>query len=289
MKDTNDRSLGRYVFTFVGAMLLVAAGGAARAETVMSTEVIDLAATHIQGLPRSLAVTIYRDAQSTAKRPLIVLVPRFSAYLGDSPYRRQAEYFVKAGYVAALPHLDIYNDGTRLPVYDSRLQPDLATDTTPYAIEVLALVATLTQASGAASSAHVIVGEGFGSIVAARYASLSPPGCKGIVLITPGLTEAGGALRNISSLTRASEDAFRQLGGKVSVPSLWLYARGNMRLRESSVNDFFAAFKSGSPAANLQILPGIGNMDGDELFPKADIQATWGEPVSKFLGALDWR
>lgn len=58
------------------------------------------------------------------------------------------------------------------------------------------------------------------------------------------------------------------------------------RVTESTVNESFAAFKSGNSMGKLVILPVIG-MDSDRLFCKANVQSTWREPVPRFLGTLD--
>lgn len=82
----------------ITAMIVATASCAIEAATVLSTEVVDLTKTPIQGLPRSLKVNL-KDGDWTGRHALVVLVPKFGAYLSDSPYREQAEYFVKAGYV----------------------------------------------------------------------------------------------------------------------------------------------------------------------------------------------
>jgi dienelactone hydrolase len=226
-------------------------------------------------LPRSLEVVIYRSSNSTAKQPLIVLVPQFGAHFGDSPYREQAEYFAGAGYVTVIPHLDIYADADHAVVSDRRrptLQPDLAVESTTYAIQLLAVVATLSQPNGSTSTNHVIVGEGFGGIVAARYAAFGPAGCKGLVMISPG---------HSFSLS-ASEEAFKDLGGKVAVPSLWVYTEGDKRMGD----ELSGAFKSANALTKVEILPDVG-VEGHLLFSKGDPLTSWGAPVSKFLGSLD--
>ena len=209
-------------------------------------------------------------------------MPQFGAQLSEWAHRSQAQRFVASGYVVAVPHLtDLYNDGTKVPVYDARLDADLVADTTPFAVEVLAMVAQLTQQRGPASPSHIVVGQGLGSVIAARYAALSPPGCKALIMISAGFGAKRSTLSPVDDM-RASEEAFRQLGGKVSVPSLWLHARGNRRITESTANELFTAFQSGSTTARLEILPGIG-MDGDALFTKEATEAAWAEPVARFL------
>lgn len=251
---------------------------------VVATELVDLAKTPIRGLPRSFKVTYYRDA-SAGKQPLIVLVPTFGAPLNESVYRSQAQHFVASGYVVALPHLTgLYNDGTEVPVYDARLDADLVADTTPFAVEVLAMVAALSQQHGPASPSHVVLGQGLGSIIAARYAALNPPGCKALIMISAGFGAKRTTLSQVDDM-RASEEAFRQLGGKVVVPSLWLHAKGNRRITDATANELFTAFQSGSTTARLEILPEIG-MDGDALFTKEATEAAWAQPVGRFLDSL---
>jgi pimeloyl-ACP methyl ester carboxylesterase len=149
------------------------------------------------------------------------------------------------------------------------------------------LVATLTQPGGSASSKHVVVGEGFGSLVGARYAALGPPGFKGLIIVSAGFGAKRSPISPVDDM-RASEEAFKRLASKVTVPSLWIYARGNKRISESTANELFGVFKAGSLTAQLSMLPEIG-MDGDALFSKGDPKSTWWEPVSKFLGSLDLR
>jgi len=246
---------------------------------------IDLTNTPISGLARSFAVTVYRDSASHEKRPLVVLIPQLGARISGTPYAQQAEYFVKRGYVVAIPHLTgVYNDGRDVPVFDARMDADLVADTTPFAVEVLAAVADLSGSAGLTTANHVVIGEGLGSIVAARYAALGTPGCRGIVLVSPGFGPKRSTMSSIEDM-RASASAFTQLGEKVALPSLWLYAKDNKRVLESTADDLFAAYRSANPVARLVKLPAIG-MDGDLLFSKADPQTTWAEPVSAFLQSI---
>jgi dienelactone hydrolase len=253
---------------------MAVASWAVRAATVVDTQVIDLTKIPVQGLPRSIEVILYRNADSTEKQPLIVVVPQYGAHFGESPYREQAEYFVQAGYATAIPHFEIYTDANHTVVSDLRrpmLQPDLAAESTTYAIQLLAVVATLSQPNGPISSKHVIVGEGYGGIVAARYAGFGPPGCKGLVIFPAR-----------SSSWRAGEEAFKALGEKVTIPSFWVYTEGDKGLG----NDLLDAFKSANSLTKAEILPNPG-VEGRLLFSKGDAHTSWGAPVSKFLGSLD--
>jgi hypothetical protein len=71
----------------------------------------------------------------------------------------------------------------------------------------------------------------------------------------------------------------------VKAPSLWLYAKGNRRVRESTANELFIAFQSAGAAATLEMLPELG-IDGDDLFSNPATPALWQPPVSKFLASL---
>jgi dienelactone hydrolase len=264
-----------FAFALVCFAVMATGSWAVRAATVVNTQVIDLTKIPVRGLPRSLEVVLYRNGDSTEKQSLIILVPQYAAHFGESPYREQAEYFVSAGYAAAIPHFDIYADANHTVVSDLRrptLQPDLAAESTTYAIQLLAVVATLSQPNGPISSKHVIVGEGYGGIIAARYAALGPPGCKGLVMISPGHTFS----------PRANEDAYKELGGKVTIPSFWVYTNGDKGVG----NELFDAFKSVNSLAKVEVLPDAG-VEGRLLFSKGDAQTSWGAPVSKFLGSLD--
>jgi dienelactone hydrolase len=271
-------------FCAFAVMMGMNAGAAA---PVSGTKTVDLTKTPIRGLAVSLKVTVYQDSASGEKRPLVVLIPKFGAQMSDAPYAQQAEYFVQLGYVVAIPHLTgLYNDGVKAPVYDARMDADLVAETAPFAVEVLAMVADLSAAQGPSTANHVIVGEGLGSIIAARYAALGVPGCKGIILISAGFGPKRSRNSSFDDM-RASEDAFRQLGAKVSVSSLWVYAKENKRVSESTANDLFTAYKSGNAGARLVVLPQIG-MDGDALFSKAEPGTTWAEPVSAFLRSIEF-
>jgi len=271
--------------SLLGALIMLAAPDVRAAPTAPSTRTIDLSNTPIRGFARSLTVTVYRDVTSNEKRPLAVLIPQLGARMDDAPYARQAEVFVKLGYVVAIPHLTgVYNDGVEVPTYDVRMEPDLVADTAPFAVEVLATVADLSTAQGPSSVNHVVIGEGFGSLVATRYAALRAPGCKALVLVSAGF---GAKRSNMSPMEdmRGSEAAFRQLGGKVVVPSLWLYAADNKRISEAAAKQLFNAYASENSTARLVMLPAIA-IDGDLLFSKAEPEATWAEPVSAYLHSI---
>jgi hypothetical protein len=84
---------------------------------------------------------------------------------------------------------------------------------------------------------------------------------------------------------RDSKEAFTKLGQQLNVPSLWLYAKGNKRIREQTARELFAVFQSGSATAKLEILPELG-MDGDNLFSHAAAPLVWQSAVAQFLASL---
>lgn len=276
-----SRILARLVAPLIATVMMMVSQASAAAPAV-ATRTVDLANTPIRGFARSLAVTVYRDGTTDEKRPLAVLIPQLGAQVYDAPYSLQADYFVKLGYVVAIPHLTgVYNDGVEAPVFDARMGTDLVAAAAPLAVEILATVADLSGAGGPSTADHIVVGEGFGSLVAARYAGLRVPGCKGLILVSAGFGPKRSTMSPMDDM-RESEAAFRQLGGKVAVPSLWLYASGNKRVSESTAKDLFTAYTSENSTARLVVLPAIG-MDGDLLFSKADPRPTWGDAVGAFL------
>ena len=246
-----------------------------------SLETVDLSKFSRAGLPRSLTVTLYRATGTADKRPLIIFVPSSGTQITADWFRTQAEYFTQAGYVVAVPHfIGLHNDGVHVLVYDPFYR-DLVAAATPFALELLATVATLTQPGGPAAADHVVLGQEFGSLIAARYAALNPPGCKGLIMVSAGF--GARALSEGRADMRYSKDAFSSLGQQVKTPSLWLYAQGNHRVREPTANELFTAFQSA--AATLEMLPELG-MDGDYLFSNPAAPVLWQPPVSKFLASL---
>jgi pimeloyl-ACP methyl ester carboxylesterase len=265
-------------------VLLGASLGCGAAPPDGSVQDLDLRQFSKAGLPPTLAITLYRPTASTDKRPLIVILPAFGAQITDHWFSTQAAFFTHAGYVVAVPHLDgMYDDGVHTPEYNVDMSHgDLADLATPFALQVLATVAVLTQSGGPAAADHVVLGEQFGSLIAARYAALNPPGCKGLIMVSAGFGPHGIALREDM---RYSEDAFSGLGHRVKIPSLWLYAKGNQRISEATENELFTLFRSGGAPATLTILPELG-MNGDSLFSNPAAPPTWQSPVSKFLASV---
>jgi pimeloyl-ACP methyl ester carboxylesterase len=250
-----------------------------------SVETVDLSKLSRFGLPRSLSVTLYRATGITDKRPLIIFVPPSGTRIADDWFRTQAGYFTQAGFVVAVPHfVDLYNDSDHVVVYDPFYR-DLVAAATPFALQLLATVATLTQPGGPAAGDHVVLGQEFGSLIAARYAALNPPGCKGLIMVSAGFGARESSGVGVRADMRNSKDALSSLGQQVKAPSLWLYAKGNRRVRESTANELFIAFQSAGAAATLEMLPELG-IDGDDLFSNPATPALWQPPVSKFLASL---
>ncbi len=232
-----------------------------------------------------MTVTVYRAPGASGKQPLVFLLPQFGSEIKDGWFASQAQYFTDAGYVVAVPQLtDLYQTERNIPVYDTRMHTDLVAATAPYAIEVLAALVALTGPDGPATAQHVVLGVGYGAIVAANYAALGPPSCEGLIMISAGF---GGkkALRQDEDDMKDSVEAFGRLGQKVKIPSLWLNAASNRRISDKTANELFAAFHSGSPAATLHMLPDI-ERDGDALFSIATAPAAWQPDTGKFLASL---
>lgn len=265
-------------------VLLGVSLGCGAAPPDASVQNLDLRQFSKAGLPPTLAITLYRPTGSTGKRPLVVIVAALGAQITDHWFRTQAAYFTQAGYIVAIPHLDgMYKAGIHQPEYDvDAAGGNLADAAAPFAIQVLATVAILTGPNGPAAVDHVVLGQQFGSLIAARYAALNPPGCKGLIMVSAGFGPHGIALREDM---RYSEEAFSGLGRRVKIPSLWLYAKGNQRISEATENELFTDFRSGGAQATLTMLPEIG-MNGDSLFSNPAAPPTWQSPVSKFLASV---
>jgi dienelactone hydrolase len=269
------------------AFLVLCAGTAVAQGT---TETLDFHKFASMGMPASLKVTLYRPQGVSGPQPLIVIVPASGTKITDDWFARQAAYFTKAGYVVAVPQFDgLYGDANQAPMLEPgtgmQLREDLLPLVTPYAMQLLATVATLSQPGGPATGNHAVIGQELGSIVAARYAALNVPGLKAFVVVSPGFGVRGLSEREHQ---RSSRNTYRTLGAQVKVPSLWLYAKGNHRVSEADASELFDTYHAGGAPATLDVLPEIG-MDGDALFSHPAAPTSWQEPVSKFLDAAKLR
>lgn len=270
----------RMIAWLLGMSFLATAFAAMATLPTASVETIGLDNVAAPGMPQSFKVTIYRTTGVSQKQPLVIFVPRFDAEITDTWYRQQAAYFTGAGYVVAIPQLTgLYRLYERRPVFDFRWALDLAGSAAPSAFEVLATVAALSGPNGPATPVHFVLGVEFGAIIAARYAAVNPRGLRGLIMVSAGFGYGSSDVMN------ASEDAFKMLGTKVKVPSLWLYAQGNWRISDATVKELFAAFHSGSPAATLDILPAFGG-NGDALFSSDWAPPVWQPEVARFLAPL---
>lgn len=267
-------------------LLFAAAMPACAVAPDASTESVDLRKTPMRGLPPTFDVTVYRAHASTGKQPLVIFVPQFGTRIEEGWFRSQAEFFTDAGYVVAVPQLsDIYAANSRqVPFYNQSLGSDLVALTEPQAIEVLATVAQLSRADGPARVDHVVLGVGFGALVAARYAAFGPPDCKGLIMISAGFGSRRDLMPDQDDMTDAMR-AFGQLAPKVSVPSLWLNAMSNRRIPDPTAKAVFASFQAGNAAARFDLMPALpGNSDA--LFSSDLAPPVWQPPVTRFLATV---
>jgi len=167
----------------------------------------------------------------------------------------------------------------------AQLREDLLPLVTPYAMQLLATVATLSQSGGPATKNHVVIGQELGSIIAARYAALNVPGLKAFVLVSPGFGVRGLSEREHE---RSSTNTYRILGAQVKVPSLWLYAKENRRVSEADASELFDTYHAGAAPATFDVLPDLG-MDGDALFWHPAAPASWQAPIWKLLDSVNLR
>ena len=243
---------------------------------------------------RSIRVTVFSDDTNPRPAPVLVLNHGRSpqaegrAQLGRARYATASQFFVRRGFIVAVPTRVGYgvtggDDVERSGACDQRNYPPVFAAAAEQSLRVLQAVR---QRPDAAQDRAVVVGQSFGGATAVAVAALNPPGVQAAINFAGG---GGGnpETRPQSPCSAASlEQLFSDYGKTARVPTLWIYAENDRYFGPTLPREWFEIFTSAGGRADwVQFSP--RGEDGHHLFTR--FPQDWQPVVAEFLDAQGFK
>ena len=270
-------------------LALASAGAAARIVEEQADVPVKVTDGYGKVIEQAIRLTVFRDDAVAVPRPLVVInhgravEPQQRAALGRSRYQEASAWFVRQGFVVALPTRVGYGVSGGEDVEDSgacankRYPPGYAAA----AQETLAVIGFMRQRADVLPQRTVVLGQSYGGATAVAVAALNPPG------VIAAINFAGGGGGNPETRPGSPcgpqllERMFADYGGHARVPMLWVYAENDRFFGPTLPRRWFDAFRQAGGQGEFLQMPPVG-ADGHTLF--ASFPEQWQPAVASFLG-----
>lgn len=274
----------------LATLLLVAtaAGAKVREEQIeVPVEVTDFYGKVIR---HAIKVTVFSDRANPTPAPVLVLnhgrspEPEKRAGLGRARYSDASRFFVRQGFIVAVPTRMGYGETGGEDVEDTGLcsRKNYPPGYAAAAQQTLAVLEVMRQRPDADKERAVIMGQSYGGTTAATIAALNPRG----VQVTINFAGGGGGNPKTQPQRPCAphllERMFRGYGKTAKVPMLWVYAENDMYFGPKYPKEWFDAYVGEGATAEFVQYPPHGE-DGHSLFTR--FPEVWKPRVLQFLEA----
>jgi dienelactone hydrolase len=281
---------------FAGLFLLFAAAGQAGAQAGPQGQPQGewREQTHLVPLPhdgnRAMHTLVLRPPGED-RRPLVVINHGSPANPAQRPsmrpgFRAASEWFVKRGFVVALPMRRGYGEtgGEWAETYGTCSAPDYVRAGLETAKDIAATVDYMTAQPFVAPERAVVVGQSAGGWGALALASSNPPRVAAVVNFAGGRGGYKDNKPNSNCEPDRLVEAAREYGRTARVPTLWIYTQNDLFFSPTLSSRMADAFKSAGANAEYLLLSPFAK-DGHSLFGAADGIERWEQAVARFLSA----
>jgi dienelactone hydrolase len=275
-------------------LLLIATATHARLQEEQMDVPVEVTDAYGKVLRHSIKLTVFSDTANPTPAPVLVLnhgrssEPEKRAGLGRARYSDASRFFVKQGFIVAVPTRMGYGETGGEDVEDTgscsnkRYPPGYAVA----AQQTLAVLDVVRQRPDADKERAVVMGQSYGGTTAATVAALNPPGVRAAINFAGG---GGGNPKTQPQRPCAPQQLERMFGvyGKTAkVPMLWVYAENDMYFGPKHPKEWFDAYVGeGAPAEFVQYPP--HGEDGHSLFTR--FPDVWKPRVVQFLEAQGFK
>lgn len=276
--------------TLVVATLLASAAADAGARIVEEQADLPVKVTDAYGkiIAQPIRVTIFRDDAAKEARPLVVINhgravdAQQRAALGRARYSVASTWFVRQGFIAALPTRVGYGVSGGEDVEDSgpcaskRYPPGYEAA----AEQTLAVIEFMRARDDVQKARVVVLGQSYGGATSVAVAARNPTG------VVAAINFAGGGGGNPEThpgspcAPRLLERMFADWGRGARVPMLWIYTENDKFMGAEFPREWFEAYRKEGGKGEFVQMPATGS-DGHALF--ASFPAQWQPVVSEFL------
>ena len=272
-----------------GALALASAGVASRIVEEQADLPVKVTDGYGKAVEQAIRLTVFRDDAVDGPRPLIVInhgratEPQQRAALGRARYPVASAWFVRQGFVVALPTRIGYGVSGGEDVEDSgpcsrkRYPPGFDAA----AQETLAVIEFMRRRPDVLPTRTVVLGQSYGGTTAVAVAALNPPG------VVTAINFAGGGGGNPQERpenpcgSHLLERLFADYGSRARVPMLWIYAENDKYFGATLPRQWFDAFRQAGGQGEFIRAAAVGD-DGHALF--SAFPAQWQPAVAEFLG-----
>jgi dienelactone hydrolase len=209
------------------------------------------------------------------------------ALLPEPSYAALTEWFVKRGYLVALPLRPGHGrtGGPYLEDQGGCDDADYARAGRGGAASIEAALAAMSARSDVRKTGALVVGHSAGGWGALALASRNPRGVAAIVDFAGG---RGGRAFDHANNNCAPErliESAREFGATARVPTLWIYAENDSYFSPQLAQRMAEAWRAGGGRVDLAIVPAFG-LEGHRLAEADDGPAVWAPVIAQFLARL---
>jgi dienelactone hydrolase len=209
------------------------------------------------------------------------------ALLPEPSYAALTEWFVKRGYLVALPLRPGHGrtGGPYLEDQGGCDDADYARAGRGGAASIEAALAAMFARSDVRKTGALVVGHSAGGWGALALASRNPRGVAAIVDFAGG---RGGRSFDHANNNCAPErliESAREFGATARVPTLWIYAENDSYFSPQLAQRMAEAWRAGGGRVDLAIVPAFG-LEGHRLAEADDGPAVWAPVIAQFLARL---
>ncbi|HEY7971605.1 MAG TPA: dienelactone hydrolase family protein [Xanthobacteraceae bacterium] len=227
--------------------------------------------------PFPLVVINHASTESAERRAL----------LPEPSYAALTEWFVKRGYLVALPQRPGHGrtGGPYLEDQGGCDDADYARAGRGGATSIEAALAAMFARSDVRKTGALVVGHSAGGWGALALASRNPRGVAAIIDFAGG---RGGRSFDHANNNCAPErliEAAREFGSTARVPTLWIYAENDSYFAPWLVQRMADAWRARGGRVDLAIVPAFGR-EGHRLAEADDGPAVWAPVIAQFLARL---
>jgi dienelactone hydrolase len=209
------------------------------------------------------------------------------ALLPEPSYAALTEWFVKRGYLVALPQRPGHGrtDGPYLEDQGGCVDADYVRAGRGGAAGIEAALAAMFARTDVRKTGALVVGHSAGGWGVLALASRNPRGVAAVINFAGG---RGGRSFDHANNNCAPErliDAAREFGSTARIPTLWIYAENDSYFAPGLAQRMAEAWRAGGGRVDLVVAPAFG-LEGHRLAEADDGAAVWAPVVAGFLTRL---
>jgi dienelactone hydrolase len=272
------------------SLALLLAGATAHARLVEEQIDVPVEVTDAYGkqIRHTIKVTVFSDDANPRPAPVLVLnhgrsaEPQGRADLGRARYTDASRFFVKLGFIVAVPTRMGYGvtGGDDVEDTGSCERKNYPPGYAAAARQTLTVLDAVRQRPDADKARAVLMGQSYGGATAVALAALNPPGVQAAINFAGG---GGGNPKTQAQrpcAPQSLERMFRDYGKTAKVPMLWVYTENDMYFGPAYPKEWHGAYVAqGAPAEFVQYPP--HGDDGHALFTR--FPEVWKPKVTEFL------